>query len=163
MGKTPAPNKENRTRDGIGWTILPAAGREGAAPPLSLRNVVLALDPSTDTKYKARARELWRKWWSSPMALMWAVDDSHVLQRLLVLTARSWGGGSSSEMSEIRQLEDRFGLNPKARRSLYWRIEGVDTPSVEAGDLSGGAVTAAPVAGGSEDPRLRIVKGGKAS
>lgn len=163
MGKTPAPNKENRTRDGIGWTILPASGREGAAPPLSLAGIKLAMDPKADKRAKDRARELWRKWWSSPMALMWAVDDAHVLQRLLVLTAKAWGGASSAEMSEIRQLEDRFGLNPKARRSLYWKIEGVDTPSVEAGDLGGGAVTAAPVAGGASDPRLRIVKGGKAS
>jgi hypothetical protein len=99
------------------------------------------------------------------MALMWSEYDAPQLERLLVLTAESWEGASAAGLSEIRQLEDRFGLNPVARRKLYWRIEGVDLPSTEAADLGGGQGQgkALPAAGGKADPRLRVVKGGKAT
>ncbi len=99
------------------------------------------------------------------MALMWSEFDVPQLERLLVLTAKAWGDAPASLLGEIRQLEDRFGLSPQARRKLYWRIEGVDAPSKSAGDLSGGAAgegePVLPSAGGDSDPRLRVVEGGK--
>lgn len=96
------------------------------------------------------------------MALMWSEFDQPALERLLLLTAKSWiGAASAAELSEVRQLEDRFGLNPVGRRKLYWRIEGVDTPSRAAEDLAGaaenGGSAALPAAGGKKDPRLRVV------
>jgi hypothetical protein len=97
------------------------------------------------------------------MALMWSDFDVPQLERLLVLTARSWDGATAAGLSEVRQLEDRFGLSPVARRKLYWRIEGVDLPSTEAADLGGheGSRRSLPSAGGKSDPRLRVVDGGK--
>jgi hypothetical protein len=96
------------------------------------------------------------------MALMWSEWDAPQLERLLVLTAGSWLGATGAMLSEIRQLEDRFGLSPQARRKLYWRIEGVDLPSTEAADLGGQGEEeqALPAAGGKADPRLRLVPGG---
>lgn len=159
VASPPNPEAEQRVRESA-WVVLPAGGRDGPAPKLSLAGFDLP-KPAQD-----RARSLWRTWWSSPMALMWSEWDAPQLARLLVLTARSWDGASAAGLSEVRQLEDRFGLSPHARRRLYWRIDGVDLPSTEARDLSGGAVVAddraLPAAGGSGDPRLRVVEGGKA-
>jgi hypothetical protein len=156
-GPSPGPLAEQRTVD-AGWITLPPGGRSGAAPEISLA------DRGLPRKLQARARRLWATWWGSPMALMWSEYDAPQLERLLVLTAESWLGASAAGLSEIRQLEDRFGLNPVARRKLYWRIEGVDLPSTEAADLGGQgqAKAALPAAGGKSDPRLRVVNGGKA-
>jgi hypothetical protein len=157
-GPTPGPHSEQRTVD-AGWVTLPAAGRGGPAPTVSLAGAGLP------AAVQRRARELWAIWWGSPMALMWSDFDVPQLERLLVLTARSWDGESAAGLSEVRQLEDRFGLSPVARRKLYWRIEGVDLPSTVAADLGGvqGQRSVLPTAGGEADPRLRVVKGGKAA
>lgn len=148
---TPNPNSEKRSKESAGWITLPAEGREGPAPKLHGRHA-------------ARAKALWAHWWGSPMATMWGEFDAPVLERLLVLTARSWkGDATAAELSEVRQLEDRFGLSPQARRKLYWRVAGVDVPSTEPADLGGTPVTSVPSAGGAADPRLRVVQGGKAA
>lgn len=157
-GPAPGPQAEQRSVD-AGWITLPAAGRDGPAPELSLAGRGL------EAKVQRKARVLWRRWWASPMALMWSEFDAPQLERLLVLTAESWAGASSAMLAEIRQMEDRFGLSPQARRKLYWRIEGVDLPSKSAADL-GGVDEGRPVlpsAGGKADPRLRVVNGGKAA
>jgi hypothetical protein len=157
-GPPPGPQAEQRSVD-AGWITLPPAGRSGDAPRISLADLGLS------RKLQDRARRLWSIWWASPMALMWSEFDTPQLERLLVLTAQAWDGSSAAGLSEIRQLEDRFGLNPVARRKLYWRIEGVDLPSTEAADLAGGESRerALPSAGGKADPRLRVVPGGKAA
>lgn len=110
------------------------------------------------------ADELWRFWWRSPMALMWSEYDAVGLCRLVDLTVA--GGSSAPILSERRQLEDRYGLNPVGRRRLFWRIEGVDTPSRDAAGLSGRVERKGPPsAGGKRDPRrkrLQSIDGGKA-
>lgn len=157
-GPTPGPEGESRQLNS-GWVELPASGRPGPAPSLSLAGAGLSKDE------QVWARKLWATWWSSPMALMWSEFDRPQIERLLILTARARSGASAFGISEIRQLEDRFGLNPTARRRLYWRIQGVDLPSTDAADLP--ATTseraALPSAGGQADPRLRMLKGGKAA
>ncbi|MGL5934523.1 MAG: hypothetical protein ACRCZI_02755 [Cetobacterium sp.] len=99
------------------------------------------------------------------MATMWGEFDAPTLERLLVLTARAWkGAATAAELSEVRQMEDRFGLSPQARRKLYWQVAGVDV--VAAGvETPGPAPVPAvvPSAGGAGDPRLRVVPGGKAA
>lgn len=153
-GPPPGPQAEQRSVD-AGWITLPAAGRSGPAPVLSLA------DRGLSRGLQTKARALWRVWWSSPMALMWSEFDAPQLERLLVLTAESWAHSTAAGLAEIRQLEDRFGLSPQARRKLYWRIEGVDLPSTAAADLGGGQEKkpALPSAGGKADPRLRVVGG----
>ena len=54
------------------------------------------------------------------------------LTRLVDLTAR--GDDRAQVLSEIRQLEDRFGLSPLARRRLQWEIDQISTASVETGE-----------------------------
>lgn len=157
--RTPAPDGEPRTLD-AGWITLPQSGPDRLAPELSF----IAWGDQEETAVHAHARDLWDVWWSSPMALMWAPSDVPQLERLLLLTVQSWLSPKGAVLGEIRQLEDRFGLNPTARRRLFWRIEGVDVPSTDAEDLSPKPVAekvGPPKAGKSNDPRLRVVRGGK--
>jgi len=58
------------------------------------------------------------------MSVTWIEADVPTLKRLAVLVELV-GRGQVSAMilSEIRQLEDRFGLSPLARRRLEWELE----------------------------------------
>jgi len=145
---TPNPNSEKRSKESAGWITLPNEGPTEDPPELI-------------GDHGPEGEELWAFWWSSPMALMWSRHDCRTLERLLVLSLRFGddSGATAAELSEVRQLEDRFGLNPKSRRQLYWRIAGVDAPSMEASDLHRPATGVdLPAAGGDDDPRrLRAV------
>jgi len=59
------------------------------------------------------------------MASVWLDADVPGLVRLaeLVELAHREGATPLSAMSEIRALEDRYGLSPLARRRLQWEIE----------------------------------------
>jgi len=42
-------------------------------------------------------------------------------------------------LTEIRALEDRYGLSPLARRRLEWELEAsASTSAIRGGDVSGG-------------------------
>lgn len=59
------------------------------------------------------------------MASVWLEADKPGLVRLAGLVDRMHRDESPplTVLSEIRQLEDRFGLSPLARRRLQWEIE----------------------------------------
>lgn len=74
------------------------------------------------------------------MATQWQEADVPGLVRLARLVdtvnrtdgQKSWTGSQQSNLlSEIRQLEDRFGLSPKARQSLRWEIAPAEPESEE--------------------------------
>lgn len=64
----------------------------------------------------------WREVWSSPVAAEFLAVDALALSRAARLAARAMLGEplKAAELSELRHLEDRFGLNPQARRRLWW-------------------------------------------
>lgn len=67
------------------------------------------------------------------------------------LREKFWSNmATGTEMAELRQIEDRFGLNDKALLQLRWRIVP-DDELVEAEPPSGTA------AGGARRERLRVV------
>jgi hypothetical protein len=79
----------------------------------------------------------WRELWKSPMASMWQKEDVPGLARVLVLRPLVLQTFDTKLMSELRQLEDRFGLTPKGRRDLRWLIpdtEPVDPRSRRDGE-----------------------------
>lgn len=146
MPATPKPPGQRRRRNaGQGqWQELPASGRKGELP-----------DPRTDRVLGDIAKTYWETLWTSPMAVTFTDADIQPLTRLAVLVddrARSESGdhlieivesnyGDSREVevivgrfagdAEIRQLEDRYGISPLARRRLQWEIkqgEVVDMP-----------------------------------
>lgn len=106
--------RDQRRRDARA-VVLDGAGRK--APPL----------PDA-AKLPAIVREWWATLWASPLAAEFREVDEPALIRLVGLWADAVSGDASAALlSEMRQLEDRFGLNPSSRRRLDWR-----TPKPEA-------------------------------
>jgi hypothetical protein len=148
------PSKLRRSNS-PSWVLLPAKGRTEPAPELS-----------AEYPWYDWTRAYWARIWSSPMATQWSEWDVPALQRLAKLQEDALLGGAAAKVgAEIRQLEDRFGLNPKARRTMGWQIEGedlADDPSPDvADDASAGPNSdASSVATAETDPRrLRVVGG----
>src|SRR5438093_722418 len=57
--------------------------------------------------------------WASPMAHQWLDADVDALRRLAwMIDTVNRGEGTAALDGEARQLEDRFGLSPVARRRL---------------------------------------------
>lgn len=102
---------------------LPAAGRDGPIPECPLPVNLLP-----------ESVEQWEAWWRSPMATQWDERfDVFALARCLELYDKKHRGGdglSNGELTEIRQIEARFGLDPRSRKELCWVI--VDKESDEA-------------------------------
>lgn len=103
------PAQRRRRNVAVGKTLLPAGGRKGAAPrwPLS------AVKPG-----------LWSGLWRAPQAVAW---ERHGLVRVvaryaLLLEVAEVPGAPAALLAEVRQLEDRLGLNSKAMRSLLWEV-----------------------------------------
>lgn len=154
----PKPDAERRTRhqQEFGWTDLPAAGRQGPPPPMP------------DTEDYSELADWWADLWSSPQAVAWD-QSGRTLHGLLharwLLTETEVVVRNGHELavaaapraallSEMRQIEDRHGLNPKAMMQLRWRIV--------AGEASQAPPTK-PRAARRRDPRLRAINGGKGS
>jgi len=57
------------------------------------------------------------------MATTYVDADVPVLRRLAALIDQFSRAPDNKLLAEIRQLEDRFGLSPMARRKLEWEIE----------------------------------------
>ena len=58
------------------------------------------------------------------MAHQWLDADVDALRRLAwMVDVLTRGEGTAALAGEARQLEDRFGLSPVARRRLEWSIE----------------------------------------
>lgn len=113
-GPPPKPAGQRRRRNAAPAVVkLPTGGRSGRAP---------ALPRSPDLL--ASTRQWWATVWASPMAVVWVEADVPALARLAGLVdVASRGEGTASVLAEIRQLEDRFGLSPLARRRLQWELE----------------------------------------
>jgi hypothetical protein len=70
------------------------------------------------------------------MATQWREDDDELV-RLALLREAVWEGEfSAALLAEMRQIEDRHGLNPLARLKLRWAIEGEDEPAGSAKDAT---------------------------
>jgi hypothetical protein len=109
----PAPNPNARRRNTrLEWRRLPASGREGDPPEWPL---------SKPTKAEV---ELWRQLWASPQAVAWeAFGWVRAVARYCRATIQAEKRGAVAFLlSEVRQMEDRLGLNPKALKHLQWVI-----------------------------------------
>jgi len=113
MPPTPKPPSQRRRRNAgqKQWRELPAEGRRGAAPELPGEGW---LDSTV---------EWWQTIWRSPMATAWLPADVDALERLAQLRDQQYRGDLPiSGLAPMQALEDRFGLSPKARRTLQWEI-----------------------------------------
>jgi hypothetical protein len=118
---TPKPPGQRRRRNAgqSQWKELHESGRQGDPPKLPVG------------EWLDSTREWWRTIWCSPMATIWVDADVEPLTRLAVLKDE-FDRGERNQLTAIQNLEDRYGLSPKARRQLQWEIakgEVVDLPA----------------------------------
>lgn len=75
-----------------------------------------------DGRWSEETRGWWRGVWRSPMAAAFLPADVPVLARLAGLRQDFVESGDVKVLPEIRQLEDRFGMSPRARQQLHWEV-----------------------------------------
>lgn len=103
--------RRNRNAPAFGWTDLPATS---AVP-------VPDLPPGRE--WPSSTRAAWAELWTKPQASQWD-PSGFTLHRWAWLHADLvLGKGAAGPLSgEMRQIEDRHGLSPKAMLQLRWRI-----------------------------------------
>lgn len=108
----PKPDNERQRRNAptFDWVKLPESGNTKPAPPMP-----------KGTWFRSTL-DWWAQHWSHPCALMWRADDPAHARLAWIQDQVAGGTASVGLMSEARQLEDRLGLNPKARLQLRWMI-----------------------------------------
>jgi hypothetical protein len=118
MGPPPNPNRRRRNA-GPATLRLPAGGRTGETPPWPL--------PKGRSAIRSRRElEVWAELWRTPQAtawerLEWTRTVARYVRYLIACEA-----GDVKIASEVRQLEDRLGLNPMAMLRLRWQVEDGD-------------------------------------
>ena len=98
---------------------------------------------------KGAVLTLWKSLWSTPEASQWRDVDRVPLTRLVELAAA--GSDDARVLAELRQLEDRFGLSPHARKVLGWEL--VEEKPAAVGPVS---------SPGGREGALRVIAGGSA-
>lgn len=90
---------------------------ETARPPL----------PATlfpNKKVHRQTKVWWTAIWASEMAGRWLESDIPNLHRLAMLVNAYYLEPSPRLSSEIRAIQDQYGLTPFGRKRLDWRIDG---------------------------------------
>ena len=122
-GIGPAP-KARRQRRGT-----PLRGEWVDLPPL--QKAILPELP--DGEWSDRTRNAWAAWTADPVTSQYSAADIQAAIDL-AYTYEQWVDKPTPGISsEMRQRQDRLGLNPKGKRDLRWRVGGpsekVDTPA----------------------------------
>jgi hypothetical protein len=67
---------------------------------------------------------MWEQLWRKPQAAAWVdLGFELVVARLAVLMVAAMKPKAlSSTLTEVRQIEDRLGLNPAAMQRLRWKV-----------------------------------------
>ncbi|MFN0092427.1 MAG: hypothetical protein ACKVWR_19515, partial [Acidimicrobiales bacterium] len=115
MASYPTPGEKiGHYKSPLSWVDLPACGRRGPIPLLP-----------RDREWSTWTMDRWAKLWRRPEAVMWADDPvSPDVERWALLTDLIWGTDhpAAGWLQEVRQIEDRLGVSPKARLQLRWRV-----------------------------------------
>lgn len=118
--------RQRRNAPSFEWVNLPKGGRGGKAPGMP-----------KGRQWSTATRSMWRDLWKLPQAVMW--DPAWpVFSDWCLLREAMLEKPMASTSAELRMLEDRLGLNPKAMLALRWRIvddeqvEKVTTPGAKA-------------------------------
>ena len=141
-GAIPKPDGQKVTRHApaFDWTLLPAAGRPGPPPKL----------PTGLRPWTKSTRDAWADVWSSPQATAW--DQSGRTMHVWAALHHDLAEGeraTASISAEMRQHEDRHGLNPAALLRLRGHYFAIGTVAIVEvcrevsnnwSDLTGGAV-----------------------
>lgn len=107
------PGQRRRANAGQAQWVQLSAQRDAETPEL----------PGRGSGWLPDTEKWWDTIWASPMASVWLDADVDGLVRLATLKddfAR--GDAPAVALPAMQQLEDRFGLSPKARRALQWEV-----------------------------------------
>jgi hypothetical protein len=115
------PGQARRPNRGGVFTYLPAAGREGAPPVWPLG------------KPNKREAEVWASLWRLPQAVAWEAGGAFnaVIARYARIAVQCEGESSAALLGELRQMEDRLGLNPVSLAKLRWQVVDQPPPELE--------------------------------
>ena len=108
------PSSRRRRNATVGKTMLPAGGRQGDVP---VWPILARTEP-----------DVWADLWRTPQASAWEAQGwTRVVARYALLIEATEdpnpeNSPSAAILAEVRQMEDRLGLNPKAMRSLLWEV-----------------------------------------
>jgi hypothetical protein len=133
-GPPPKDPSQRRRRNLTPDTLqLPMEGYDGPIPDWPLSEAT------------AREMERWERLWKTPMAKAWVRMHIDVVVARYVRCAIMVEGGDTDDAahraltvaaahlhSEVRQLEDRLGLNPLSLLRLRWEIAEVEVGDVAA-------------------------------
>lgn len=120
FGPAPKPDAERKRTNAptFGWTDLPAAGRDGPTPALPQPSPWLAERGG----WPVATRTAWATVWRKPQAVAWEQDGSTLHGWAQAHARAAIEGPTAALLGEMRQHEDRHGLNPAAMMRLRWRI-----------------------------------------
>lgn len=127
------PSTRRRRNAAVGKTVLPAGGRVGAVPewPIAGR----------------ACPDVWVELWAMPQAAAWErsalVRTVAHYAMVLDVVETSDGLPAAAVLQEMRQMEDRLGLNPKAMRSLLWEVADQDAVGEKRDEKAAPSRTAA--------------------
>lgn len=129
-GKGPAPRKpasaKRRPYSGTGFKRLPHEGRKGPTPAWPLP---VGVDPSVEEQETAE----WERLWKLPQAIEWERMQCETLValyvRVYVRCARP--GADTKLFGEVRQLDAKIGLSPRAMQDLRWETDEAPLPEEE--------------------------------
>ena len=118
----PKPDGDAVTRhkQQFSWVDLPATGRRGNPPALPKR-------VAGSKAWSAQTKAAWRAMWKKPQATQWDQDGSSMhmwamLHEDMIQAQKKEKSIPASVAGEMRQIEDRHGLTPKAMLQLRWRV-----------------------------------------
>ncbi|MFG0329234.1 MAG: hypothetical protein ACF8PN_04980 [Phycisphaerales bacterium] len=140
----------------------PDAARRRRNAPTTARKAVpssgrRARAPQPAKKLPQGAARFWRRYWKLPIAELWTDADIPAVTRLCWLQDAVYSVGALDAgklLTEVRQLEDRLGLNLQARERLG--VYEVDDAPEPPGQAPAEGAAAAP--GASRFGELRVVE-----
>jgi hypothetical protein len=126
-GFGPPPKKASEKRRPNAGTfnkldrVLPASGRRGDTPAWPLPDPIQA------------ELEVWDQIWRTPQAVAWETLgwERAVARYVRDLLPAEQRGAPTNVKTEVRQHEDRLGLNPMSLLRLRWEIRDVDDAAVK--------------------------------
>jgi hypothetical protein len=68
----------------------------------------------------------WKALWRTSESTQWSEADVPALSRLVVLQCNRESWDDAKLLAEMRNIEDRMGMNPHARRVLKWVRQAVE-------------------------------------
>lgn len=120
QGPAPAENRRRRNTPERGeWVDLPELDKP-ILPSLPQR-------AKGTGSWSPRSKQAWAAWRADSVTTQYSVADIQGAIDLIYLYEEWVRGGDVA--AEIRQRQDRLGLNPKGRRDLRWRA-----PQEQPGD-----------------------------